>query len=164
MIASIYLLVFNSLIVPSALMGLHFPHSCFSISYLCKPSDKVVVIKSEVVLDKNHVIDISPCCVALAAFCIYYFRRRRHFVHSEQNKFKYMASDLNLFCSLRWERLTTSSKVIIAKSHKRNITKADINNMIFMHDNVALEIYPCLIVLFIILEARCVLITDLLYL
>ena len=54
--------------------------SCFSISYLCKPSNKVVVIKSEVVLDKNHVIDISPCCVALAAFCIYYFRRRRpHF-------------------------------------------------------------------------------------
>ena len=68
MIASIYLLVFNSLIVPSALMGLHFPHSCFSISYLCKPSDKVVVIKSEVVLDKNHVIDIN-LVVALRTQC-----------------------------------------------------------------------------------------------
>ena len=53
--------------------------------------------------DKNHVIDISPCCVALAAFCIYYFRRRRHFVHSEQNKFTYVASVLNLFRSLRKE-------------------------------------------------------------
>ena len=145
-------------------MGLRFPHSCFSISYLWKPSDKVVVIKSEVVPDKNHVIDISPCCVALAAFCIYYFRRRRHFIHSEQNKFTCGISFKLILFTKKRDRLTTSSKVKNAKSRKSNITRADINNMILMHDNVALDIYTSLIVLFIILEASCVLITDLLYL